>query len=174
MGNICRWLLLNKFNTDSRRSHLCRPSHWCSRLHLSINSHSSCFCFFFVVFFFLFFFFFLLLLLFLLYIEDFYYLTGFTGRLHLFHPLNKSTVQCQEDSWPFSGRRIEAVSEGGGYLFPCSPEKKSTFSLVPKNQNLDFFIFLVPPNCLWSPSLISFRLWFHCSPEINDLIPLFP
>ena len=44
----------------------------------------------------------------------------------------------------FSGKRIEALSEGGGYLYPSYPKKTSTFSLVPKNQNLDFLCSLFP------------------------------
>ena len=48
---------------------------------------------------------------------------------------------------------------GGGYLFPCSPEK-SAFSLVPQNQNPDFLCFLFPK--------IAFVPLF---PSVLDLFP---
>ena len=63
---------------------------------------------------------------------------------------------------------------GGGYLFPCFPEKKiGIFPCSPKSKSW-LSMFPVSQNCLYSPVPFSFRLLFPCSPEINDLILLFP
>ena len=52
----------------------------------------------------------------------------------------------------------------GGYLIPCSPEKKSAFSLVPPNQNLEFLCSLFPK--------IAFVPLFLSILDFRSLVPL--
>ena len=59
----------------------------------------------------------------------------------------------------------------GVYLFLCSPDILA-FPLFPKIKIL-IFLFPAPQNYLCSPVPFIFRR-FHCSPEMNDIIPLFP
>ena len=89
-------------------------------------------------------------------------------------------LYCQKI--PFSKYFVIAVASvlvwgpprGGEVPVPMFHWKMFEFSLLPQNQNLNFLCFLLPRNYLCSPVPFIFRLVFSCSPEINDIISLFP
>ena len=59
--------------------------------------------------------------------------------------------------------QFERPSQGG--ICSLDPLKKSSFSLVPHNQNLDSSMIPIPQNGLCFPVPFSFRLLFPCSPK---------
>ena len=67
----------------------------------------------------------------------------------------------------------EALPKGGGVPLLLFLWNISTFSLVPRIKFLIFYV-PAPQNYICSPVPSIFRLVFPGSPEINDIIPLFP
>ena len=68
----------------------------------------------------------------------------------------------------------EALPGGRGITVPLFLWNISAFFLVPLNQNLNFLCSLLPKITFVPPVTFNFRLVFPCSPEINDIIALFP
>ena len=85
------------------------------------------------------------------------------------HPHSDQSLHCQPEDTLDSC--LLRPSQGGTYSLVSL--NISAFSLVPQNQNLNVLCSLLPKITFVPLFPSSFRLVFPCSPEINDIIPLF-